>query len=161
MLNRIKARCSIGCNPAIQFRPSTYARWDWFKCKVLGYHIEWKKGHWALFGHLWNAAPTSGRMGFLHQIIIGYRKGIYYTIIWNAEQHNYASYTKWDGKVSRPIDIKRNIHDLKVMLYILLWWDMKEVIYYEFLKPGEIIYENHYRRQLIKLKQAIHQKCPE
>ena len=47
----------------------------------------------------------------------------------------------------------------KVMLCI--WWDMKEVVYYELLKQGETITGEVYRQQLMGLKQALAAKRPE
>jgi len=35
---------------------------------------------------------------------------------------------------------KRNIHEKKVMFCI--WWDQKDVIYYEILKPGQTVTED-------------------
>ena len=51
------------------------------------------------------------------------------------------------------------IHGAKVMLCI--WWDQKGVLYYELLKPGEIISGERYRTQLIGLKREITEKRPE
>ena len=51
------------------------------------------------------------------------------------------------------------IHGAKVMLCI--WWDQKDVLYYELLKPGEAINGERYRTQLIRLKRAIAEKRPE
>ena len=42
------------------------------------------------------------------------------------------------------------------MLYI--WWDQKDVLYQELLKPGETINGECYRTQLIRLKRAIAEK---
>jgi len=41
---------------------------------------------------------------------------------------------------------------------LCVWWDQEGVIYYELLKPGEII--NAYRYQLIKLHRAMREKRP-
>ena len=54
---------------------------------------------------------------------------------------------------------KPNIHGAKVMLCI--WWDQKDVLYYELLKPGETINGGRYRTQLIHFKRAIAEKRPE
>ena len=51
------------------------------------------------------------------------------------------------------------INGTKVMLCI--WWDQKGVLYYELFKPGETIYGERYRTQLIRLKRAIAGKRPE
>jgi len=54
---------------------------------------------------------------------------------------------------SRP-----NIHDSKIMLCI--WWDQKDLVYYELLKPGDSITDDRYRLQLIRLSYAL-RKRPE
>ena len=40
-------------------------------------------------------------------------------------------------------------------------WDQKGVLYYELLKPDDIINGERYRTQLISLKRAIAEKRPE
>ena len=45
------------------------------------------------------------------------------------------------------------------MLYI--WWDQKGVIYYELLKPGEVITGERYRTLLIRLNVAVKEIRPE
>ena len=54
---------------------------------------------------------------------------------------------------------KPNIHGAKVM--ICIWWDQKGVLYYELLKPGEIINGERCRTQLIRLTRAIAENRPE
>ena len=54
---------------------------------------------------------------------------------------------------------KPNIHGAKVILCI--WRDQKGVLYYELLKPSEIINGGRYRTQLIRLQRAIAEKRPE
>jgi len=43
----------------------------------------------------------------------------------------------------------------------VVWWDQKGVIYYELLKPGEIVNTERYRQQMINLNQALCEKRPE
>jgi len=52
-----------------------------------------------------------------------------------------------------------NIHDSKIMLCI--WWDQKDLVYYELLKPGDFITGDRYRLQLIRLSRALREKRPE
>ena len=52
-----------------------------------------------------------------------------------------------------------NIHGAKVIFCI--WWDQKDMLHYELLKPGETINGERYRTQLIRLKRAIADKRPE
>ncbi|GFX08556.1 mariner Mos1 transposase [Trichonephila clavipes] len=47
----------------------------------------------------------------------------------------------------------------KVLLCI--WWDWKEIIYYEFLPHGQALNSHLYCQQLYRLKLAIEQKRPE
>jgi [histone H3]-lysine36 N-dimethyltransferase SETMAR len=92
------------------------------------------------------------RKGFLHRIITGDEKWIYYD--------NPKRLKAWvkPGEPG-PSTPKRNIHGSKVMLCI--WWDQKGVIYYELLQPSETITGDRYRTQLMRLKRALTQKRPE
>jgi len=49
---------------------------------------------------------------------------------------------------------KPNIHGKKLMLCI--WWNQIDVVYYELLKPNEII--TLYRTQLMRLSRALKEK---
>jgi len=51
-----------------------------------------------------------------------------------------------------------NRYGRKTMLCV--WWDQKDVIYYELLKPGETINTERYRQQMINLNQALCEKQP-
>ena len=44
---------------------------------------------------------------------------------------------------------------------LCIWWDQKDVLYYELPKPGETINGERYRTQSIRLKRAIAEKRPE
>ena len=55
-----------------------------------------------------------------------------------------------------PPQPKQDIHVDKVMM-----WDQKGVVYYELLKMGQTIDGPFYRKQLMRLKQAINQKRTE
>lgn len=92
------------------------------------------------------------RKGFLHRIVTGDEKWIYY--------ENPKRRKSWviPGEPA-PSQPKRNIHCAKVMLCI--WWDMKGVVHYELLKPGQTIDGEYYRQQLIRLKRALARKRPE
>jgi len=49
-----------------------------------------------------------------------------------------------------------NIRGKKLMLCI--WWDQFGVVYYELLKPNEIITGALYRKQLMRLSRALKEK---
>ena len=43
---------------------------------------------------------------------------------------------------------------------LCVWWDMKGVLHYELLKPGQTITADYYRQQLLRLNEEIEQKRP-
>ena len=43
---------------------------------------------------------------------------------------------------------------------LCVWWDQEDVIYYELLKPDEIVNAIRYHQQLIKLHRALREKRP-
>lgn len=92
------------------------------------------------------------RSRFLHRIITGDEKWIHFV---NPDPHKH-----WVGPGERvqgtPV---RNIHGKKTLLCI--WWDMKGVLYYEMLKPGETVTSERYRQQIINLNHALIEKRPE
>ncbi|GBP37916.1 Mariner Mos1 transposase [Eumeta japonica] len=85
------------------------------------------------------------RKGFLHPIVTGDEKGIHY---------DYPKRKKSWGKPSHASTscAKPNIHGAKLLLCI--WWDQQGVIYYELLKPNEIITADHYQLQLMRLSRS-------
>jgi len=38
---------------------------------------------------------------------------------------------------------------------LCIWWDQKDLVYYELLKPGDSIMGDRYRLQLIRLSRAL------
>lgn len=91
------------------------------------------------------------RKGFLHRIITGDEKWIYYD--------NPKRKKSWGmpGHASTS-SAKPNIHGSKILLCI--WWDQQGVIYYELLKPNEIITGARYRLQMMRLSRALKEKRP-
>ena len=89
---------------------------------------------------------------FLHRIVTGDEKWIHY----DKPKHKKL-YVK-PGQPAKSA-AKQNIHGAMVMLCI--WWDLKGVLYYELLNPGETINGERYRTQLIRLKRAIAEKRPD
>ena len=63
------------------------------------------------------------------------------------------------GSISTIPQPVRNIHGKKALLGI--WWDQKEAVYYDLLKPSKTVTGDRYRQQLIKLNQALKRKRPE
>ena len=92
------------------------------------------------------------KKSFLHRIVTRDKKWIHYD---NPKRKK--SLVK-PGQPAKPT-AKPNIHVAKVMYCI--WWDQEGVLYYELLKPGGTINGERYRTQLIRLKRAIAEKCPE
>ena len=44
---------------------------------------------------------------------------------------------------------------------LCVWWDLKGVVYYELLKPGETVNAGRYQQQLIDLNRSLLEKRPE
>lgn len=59
----------------------------------------------------------------------------------------------YDNRKRGKSRAKWNIHGAKEILWI--WWDQKDVLYYELLKSDKTITGNLYRIQSIRLKRAI------
>ena len=95
------------------------------------------------------------RKGFLHRIVTGDEKWIFYD---NSKKKKY--YAKPDQSLPALSTLtstpRPNIHGSKIMLCI--WWDQKGLVYYELLKPGDSITGDRYRLQLIRLSCALREK---
>jgi len=66
------------------------------------------------------------------------------------------------GNSRRTIDIDcrtKSYYGRKTMLCV--WWNQKDVIYYELLKPDETVNTERYRQQMINLNQALCEKRSE
>jgi len=83
---------------------------------------------------------------FLHNIITGDEKWILCDNLKRRKSWLYFG----QPSASRP---KPNIHAKKGLLCI--WWDWKDLLYYELLQPGEIITANRCQQQLTKLSNAL------
>lgn len=92
------------------------------------------------------------RKGFLHRIITGDEKWIYFNN--PKRKKSYLSPGQRPKSTPRP-----NRFGRKTMLCI--FWDQRGVIWYELLKPGETVTGARYHQQLIALNRAIRQKRPE
>ena len=96
------------------------------------------------------------RKGFLHRIVTGDKKWIFYD---NPKKKKYyakpgQSLPSISTSTPRP-----NIHGSKIMFCI--WWDQKGLVYYELLKSGDSITGDQYQLQLIRLSRALREKRPQ
>lgn len=91
------------------------------------------------------------RKSFLWKIVTGDEKWIYF----DNPKRKYHWVDPGEPTTSTP---KRNVHCNKVMLCI--WWDMKGVLYYELLKPGQTVTADRYCHQLMQVNQEIEKKRP-
>ena len=73
---------------------------------------------------------------------------------------SYGRKRSWSKRGEPPSTTpKAGLHPKKVMLCI--WWNWKEIVYYELLSNNETIDSDKYCSQLDKLKVEITKKCPE
>jgi len=70
------------------------------------------------------------RKSFLHRIVIGDKKWIYFDN--RKRKRSWVTPSEPSTLTARP-----NRYGWKTMLCV--WWDQKDVIYYELLKPGETV----------------------
>ena len=92
------------------------------------------------------------RKSFLHRIVTGDEKWIYF----ENPKRKRSWITPGEPSTSTA---RLNRYERKTILCV--WWDQKDVIYYELLKPGEIYTERYRyteRQQMINLNQALCEK---
>jgi len=95
--------------------------------------------------------PEQKRKSFLHRIVTGDEKWIYF--------QNPKRKKSWVDPTQPSIFSSRiNRFGRKTMLYV--WWDQEGVIYYELLKSGKTVNAHRYHQQLIKLHRALREKRP-
>lgn len=92
------------------------------------------------------------RKGFLHRIITGDEKWIYFKN--PKRKKSYVSPGQASTSTPRPDRFGK-----KAMLCI--FWDQRGVIWYDLLKTGETVTGARYNQQLIDLNNAIREKRPE
>ena len=92
------------------------------------------------------------RKSFLWRIVTGDEKWVYY----ENPQRKRSLVDAGQPSTSTP---KPNLHSKKLLLCI--WWDMKGVLYYELLKPGETITAQRYSGHLLKLSEKIKELRPQ
>jgi len=95
------------------------------------------------------------RKGFLHRIVTGDEKSIFYD---PKKKKYYAKPGQLLPSTSTSTP-RPNIHGSKIILCI--WWDQKGFVYYKLLKSGDSITGDRYRLQLIRLSRALREKRPE
>lgn len=88
---------------------------------------------------------------FLWKIVTGDEKWILYDN--PKRKHSWVDPGQPSASVAKP-----NIHAQKVLLCI--WWDMKGVIHYELLEPGQTINAERYSRQINDLAEKIEETRP-
>jgi histone-lysine N-methyltransferase SETMAR len=89
---------------------------------------------------------------FFKRIVTGDKNWIVYN---HVEQKR-----SWGRQGERPLSTpKAELHQKKVMLCI--WWDWKEILYYNLLPRNQTINSDVYCSQLNRLKAAIDQERPE
>lgn len=88
---------------------------------------------------------------FLWKIVTGDEKWVYY----DNPRRKKSWVDPGQPATSTP---KQDIHSKKVLLCI--WWDIKGVIYYELLPPGETVTAERYNNQLIRLNKELDRKRP-
>jgi len=87
------------------------------------------------------------KKGFLHRIVTGDEKWIFYD---NPKKKKYYAKPSQSLPSTSTSILRPNIHGSKIMLCI--WWDQEGLVYYELLKPGDSITGD--RLQLIRLSRA-------
>ena len=88
------------------------------------------------------------RKSFLYRIVTGDEKWIY--------SQNSKHKKSWIDPAQPSTSSSRPNRFRQKMLCV--WWDQEGVIYYELLKPGEIVNAHRYHQQLIKLHHALREK---
>jgi len=86
---------------------------------------------------------------------IGDEKWIFYN---NSKKKKYYAKPGQSLPLTLTSIPRPNIHGSKIMLCI--WWDQKDLVYYELLKSGDSITGDRYRLQLIRLSRALREKRP-
>jgi len=105
--------------------------------------------------HLRTADSKTTKKGFLHRIVTEDEKWIFYD---NPKKKKY--YAKPSQSLSSTLILTPpNIYGSKIM--VCIWWNQKDLVYYELLKAGDSITGDRYRLQLIHLSRALRKKRPE
>lgn len=92
------------------------------------------------------------RKSFLHRIVTGDEKWIFFD--------NPKRKKSWVSPGEAvPSTSRHDRFGRKTMLCV--WWDHRDVVYYELLKPGETVNGERYRQQLINLNHALIEKRPD
>ncbi|UYV80290.1 SETMAR, partial [Cordylochernes scorpioides] len=89
---------------------------------------------------------------FLHRIVTSDEKWINFSN--PTRQKSWGLPGQFPKKTPRP-----NRFGKKAMLCV--WWDQTGVVYFELLKPGEMVNTNRYEQQMHSLREALNEKRPE
>ncbi|KMQ89238.1 hypothetical protein RF55_11153 [Lasius niger] len=94
-------------------------------------------------------------------LLIRYKmKNFLYKIITGDEKGTRTLIEENRGLTWSTIDIDRETQYSCKKVLLFIWWDMKGVIYYELLQPGQTINAEYYQQQLIHLSDEIERKRP-
>jgi len=115
----------------------------------------------------WNRETLKGDFSLANNWFKDNREKVFCIGLWLEVKSEYSTTTprrkKYYAKSSQSLPStltstpRPNFHGLK----IILWWDQKDLVYYELLKPGGSITSDRYRLQLIRLSRTLWEKRPE
>ncbi|UYV61808.1 SETMAR [Cordylochernes scorpioides] len=88
---------------------------------------------------------------FLHRIVTSDEKWIHFSN--PMRQKSWGLPGQFPKQTPRP-----NRFGKKAML--CLWWDQPGVVYFELLKPGEMVNTSRYEQQMHSLREALNEKRP-
>ena len=86
------------------------------------------------------------RKSFPHQIVTVDKKWIHF-------ENPKRKKSNVDPDTPAKLTAKSNRFGKKTMMCV--WWDQREIVYYELLQPGETVNRQRYRQQMIDLNLII------
>ncbi|KAL0130804.1 hypothetical protein PUN28_002426 [Cardiocondyla obscurior] len=133
----------------------------WKRLKAL--EMIQKQGHW--LPHQLKQRDIEKRFFTCEQLLQRHRKkGFLYSIVTGGQKWVHYDNPKKRKGTNRPTQpstssTNPNSHGSKILFCI--WWDHLGVIYYELLKPNEIITADRYKQQLMQLNEVLKEKRPQ
>ena len=95
------------------------------------------------------------RKSFLHRIVTGDEKWIFFE---NPKCKKSWTHPNAKNQAHHPHRSQDRIALAGRRCSVRFWWDQKGVIYYELLKPGEMVNTKCYQQQLIDLNRSLLKK---